>query len=59
MSEPVTRLLTAEQVAKLLQVPKTWVYEQTRRGQIPTVRLGRYYRYDLPAIREWIKEQTS
>ena len=35
-------LLTAAQVAKLLGVPTTWVYEQSRRGRIPTVTLGRY-----------------
>jgi predicted DNA-binding transcriptional regulator AlpA len=27
-----TRLLTAAEVAALLGVPKTWVYEQSRRG---------------------------
>ena len=38
-------LLTADQVAELLGVPKTWVYEQSRTGRIPTVTLG-----TLPAL---------
>lgn len=36
----VSRLMTADEVADMLQVPKGWVYEQSRRGTIPTVTLG-------------------
>jgi excisionase family DNA binding protein len=49
-------LLTAGQVAKLLGVPTSWVYEQSRRGRIPTVTLGRYRRYRSEAIDEWLEE---
>jgi excisionase family DNA binding protein len=49
-------LLTADQVARLLGVPKSWVYEQSRRGRIPTVTLGRYRRYRAEAITEWLEE---
>ena len=48
-------LLTARQVAKLLGVPTSWVYEQSRRGRIPTVTLGRYRRYRAEAINDWIE----
>lgn len=47
-------LLTASEVADLLGVPVSWVYEQSRRGRIPTVTLGRYRRYRRPAIDAWI-----
>lgn len=49
-------LLTAGQVAKRLGVPTSWVYEQSRRGRIPTVTLGRYRRYRAEAIDEWLEE---
>jgi excisionase family DNA binding protein len=49
-------LLTADQVADLLGVPRSWVYEQSRRGTIPTVTLGRYRRYRSEAIEEWLRE---
>jgi excisionase family DNA binding protein len=53
----VTRsLLTAGEVAELLGVRVSWVYEQSRRGGIPTVTLGRYRRYRREAIEEWIVE---
>lgn len=48
-------LLTAAEVAELLGVPTTWVYEQSRRGRIPTVTLGRYRRYRRDAIEEWVE----
>jgi excisionase family DNA binding protein len=49
-------LLTAGEVAQLLGVPRTWVYEQSRAGRIPTVRLGRYRRYRREAIERWLQE---
>jgi excisionase family DNA binding protein len=48
-------LLTADQVARMLGVPKSWVYEQSRKGRIPTVTLGRYRRYRAEAITRWIE----
>ena len=47
-------LLTAKEVADLLGVPTSWVYQQSRAGRIPTVRLGRYRRYRREAIEEWV-----
>jgi len=44
------QLLTAEQVAERWQVPKGHVYHLTRTGQVPAVKLGRYYRFRLDAI---------
>lgn len=53
------RLLTAAQVAEMLGVPMTWVYEQSRRGSIPTVTLGRYRRYRAEAIAQWVEQQEA
>jgi excisionase family DNA binding protein len=55
----MSSLLTAQDVAALLGVPASWVYHQTRAGLIPTVRLGRYYRYRLEAIEAWIASQED
>ena len=52
----MTPLLTAQDVAEMLGVPASWVYAQTRAGLIPTVKLGRYYRYRAEAIRTWVEE---
>ena len=49
-STPAIELLTPEQLAERLQIPVTWVYEQSRQGNIPTHRLGRYIRFDLSEV---------
>jgi excisionase family DNA binding protein len=41
------RLLDPDELAERLKVPVSWVYEQSRRGQIPTIRIGRYVRFRL------------
>lgn len=46
-------VLTADQLAGRWQVPKSHVYRLTREGMIPTVKLGRYYRYRLDVIERW------
>jgi excisionase family DNA binding protein len=45
-----TPLLTAEELAAQLKVPVSWVYEQSRQGNIPTVRIGRYIRFRLQEV---------
>lgn len=51
-----TRLLTAGEVAALLGVRTSWVYDRARRGGIPHLRLGRHVRFRLEAIEAWIEE---
>jgi excisionase family DNA binding protein len=51
-----TRLLTAAEVASMLGVPRTWVYDHARAGRIPTVPLGRYRRFRVEAIEAWVEE---
>jgi excisionase family DNA binding protein len=36
-------LLTADEVARILRVPKSWVYSHL--SEIPIIRLGRYVRF--------------
>jgi excisionase family DNA binding protein len=49
-----TSLLTASDVAAILQVPVSWIYAEARAGRIPHVTLGRYRRFRAEAIEEWI-----
>lgn len=51
------RLMTVGEVAELLQVPSSWVYERTRlrcRNRIPGIRLGKYWRFQRMDIMHWI-----
>jgi excisionase family DNA binding protein len=50
------KLLTAEEVARRLDVGVKWVWAQARAGNIPHVRLGRYQRFRSEAIDAWIAQ---
>ncbi len=48
------RLLTAGQAAERLEVTLTRLYELTKTGALPAVRIGRQIRFSPEALNEWI-----
>ena len=51
-----TRFLKVRDLADLLDVPVSSVYEMTRQGRIPAViRFGRHIRYDRDVLERWLK----
>ena len=53
-------LLTVEEVAELLRVPASWVYERTRSraaDRIPGFRLGKYWRFREADVTAWLESQ--
>lgn len=56
-------LLTVEEVAALLKVSKSWVYEHTRsRGtprseRLPYIKVGKYVRFEARALRAFIQKK--
>jgi len=51
-------LLTSAEVAEILNVPVRWVDEHGRRGDVPSLKLGRYRRYRRGDIDAWIRGQA-
>ncbi len=51
--------LTVNEVAKLLQVPKSWVYDRTRDGRIPCFKVGKYIRFKPSEIDKWLASQKA
>ncbi len=54
-------LLTPEELAALLKVPKSWIFEQTRKRAkvrngrpLPCLRLGKYLRFSRSEVSEWL-----
>jgi excisionase family DNA binding protein len=58
-------LLTVDDVAALLKVSKSWVYEHTRsRGtppdeRLPHIRIGKYVRFEAPAVRAFLARKAK
>lgn len=52
--------MTVEEVAQLLKVQKSWVYERTRqRGaeRLPFIKLGKYLRFEEAAVKAFLERQ--
>jgi excisionase family DNA binding protein len=58
LNEP---LITAADVAVLLAVPRSSVYEYARRlhDPLPSVLIGRHRRFHRTAIERWLARQTQ
>jgi excisionase family DNA binding protein len=56
-------LLTVEDVAALLKVSKSWVYEHTRARdmprseRLPFLKIGKYVRFEARAVRAFIQKK--
>lgn len=53
------QLLTPDEVAALLGVPRLFVIRASRAGRIPSVKLGKAYRYRPTTIEAWLREQET
>lgn len=50
--------LTPKEMANVLRTPLSWIYSKTRqkgKDAIPTVRVGKYIRFQRGKVLEWIK----
>jgi predicted DNA-binding transcriptional regulator AlpA len=55
-------LLDAKQIAELFRVPLSWVQQSTRsrcKHPIPHIKIGKYVRFEEPAVREWLDQQKK
>jgi excisionase family DNA binding protein len=49
------RLADIDEAAKALNVPRSWLYERTRKNAVPCVRIGKYVRFDLDQLLAWAR----
>ena len=61
MSDAANKLLTAEEVAKILQVKRQTVYTWARERKIPSLRLGRLTRFRVSDFCnfEWVNKSKK
>jgi excisionase family DNA binding protein len=52
-----SQLLTVEEVAARLGVPRSWVAKAARADRIPHVPIGRYQRFRWADIEVWLERQ--
>jgi excisionase family DNA binding protein len=54
----LTRLLTAAEVAEILRVPRSTVYELARNHRIPFLKVGRRTLFNPERLAQWIEAQN-
>lgn len=50
----LSRLLTAQEVAEVLRVPRSTIYELARNRRIPFLKVGRRTLFEPNALANWI-----
>ena len=52
------QLLTVTELAAVLKVPPSWIYQRTRLGQaaIPHIRVGKYVRFKLEEVLAFLRK---
>ena len=56
--DPMPILMTAQEAAELLRIPRSTVYELARSRRIPFIKVGRRTLFARQTLLEWIAEQT-
>jgi len=55
-------LLSVDELAESLNVPKSWVYSRTREfgtNAMPRIKVGKYCRFVLADVLAWLKNQKE
>jgi excisionase family DNA binding protein len=53
------QLLTAEEVAEVLSIGRTRVYELIYAGQLQSIKIGRLRRIPVSAVQDFIRQMTE
>ena len=55
-------LKTVDELANFFKIKKSWIYGKTREtgpGAIPRIKVGKYLRFDLGKVLDWLQEQQE
>lgn len=53
--QALPRLVTARELSRETGIPRYRIYELSRTGKLPHVRIGRAVRFSRQAVREWVE----
>jgi len=57
--EQLGDVLTIEELAAYLKIPKSTLYKIVREGKIPSQKVGRHWRFRKVAIDHWLDEMPA
>jgi len=59
MDEKMGNVLTIEELATYLKIPKSTLYKIVREGNIPSQKIGRHWRFRKGAIDRWLEKTRT
>ena len=59
MAVPADEVLTIDELAVYLKIPKSTLYKLVREGAVPCQKVGKHWRFHKEAIDEWLKQQPN
>jgi len=57
VDEKPSEVLTIEDLAVYLKIPKSTLYKLVREGKIPSQKIGRHWRFHKETIENWLKNR--
>jgi len=59
MKIEIPKLVDIQTLSERLDLPRSWLYARTRKREIPFRKLGRYVRFDVNEIQDWLEGQKK
>ena len=59
MANSNTDILTVEEAAELLKIPRSSVYKLAQENKIPAQKVGRHWRFHRATLLRWVAGQAS
>ena len=56
---PPGTLLSAKELASLLRMHEATIRKYAARGEIPNVRIGKVFRFEIGAIETWLQNKAT
>jgi len=59
MESTTTAVLTVDELAEYLKVPKSTLYKLAQEGKVPGQKVGRHWRFRKEAIDRWLEQSPD
>lgn len=53
------KLMDAKAVAEILGEKEGWVYQQAKKKKIPSIKLGKYWKFSPSELQKWLERKNS
>lgn len=59
MRKPPDSVMTIDELAVYLKIPKSTLYKLAQEGKLPAQKVGRHWRFHKEAVDAWLKQQPA